>query len=126
VYRAANVEKIARWRSENRHYFRSERREKRRQFHEFVDRLKAVACADCGRCFPTCAMDFDHRDGELKKFEISDRIDVDNELLAEIGKCDVVCACCHRVRTKLRHHLRIEEEIAQAADPPPKAGKHAV
>lgn len=53
-------------------------------------------------------MDFDHRPGVEKKFKIAawlarnsaktDRSEVE----AEIAKCDVVCANCHRIRTQMR------------------------
>src|SRR6478609_9430848 len=32
----------------------------------FVDSLKNKPCQDCGVKFPPCAMDFDHRVGEVK------------------------------------------------------------
>ena len=46
-------------------------------------------------------MDFDHRDPETKEFEVSvklRRVSFDR-LLAEVAKCDVVCANCHKYRT---------------------------
>jgi hypothetical protein len=64
--------------------------------------LRRVPCADCGGAFPPFVMDFDHRDPREKSFQVTDagallkRRDV---LLAEIAKCDVVCANCHCVRT---------------------------
>jgi hypothetical protein len=47
-------------------------------------------------------MDFDHVRGE-KKFGIAICINRAWKLLeAEITKCDVVCANCHRIRTRQR------------------------
>lgn len=70
---------------------------------EIIRRAKAVPCADCNRLFPAVCMDFDHRESSLKAHNIgglkSRRQDI---LLAEIAKCDVVCACCHRLRTQNR------------------------
>jgi len=56
-------------------------------------------CVDCGGFFPPYVLDFDHVRGK-KKFAISMRKTppVDT-LLAEIAKCDLVCANCHRIRT---------------------------
>ena len=67
------------------------------------DAAKARPCADCkGRFDPVC-MDFDHHDG--KKFDIgSMNTHAEETLLAEIAKCDVVCANCHRLRTQRRRH----------------------
>lgn len=65
-------------------------------------RKEASHCLDCHQSFPGCVMDFDHRDPEQKVGSVSalvrsstawDRVE------AEIAKCDLVCACCHRLRT---------------------------
>jgi predicted HNH restriction endonuclease len=55
-------------------------------------------------------MDFDHRPGETKAFEISQMLGkVSMETLeAEIAKCDIVCANCHRIRT---HRRKLEKEL---------------
>ena len=45
-------------------------------------------------------MDFDHRDPSTKCFGLSHAIfQAWSNVLAEIDKCDVVCANCHRIRT---------------------------
>jgi hypothetical protein len=65
-----------------------------------LDRLCDVPCADCGRRFPPCVMQFDHRDPATKKFVISrSRTRGHATLMAEVAKCDIVCTNCHRVRT---------------------------
>lgn len=60
---------------------------------------------DCGGHFPPEAMDYDHRPGEQKVANVGQmvggRYGVD-AVLAEIAKCDLVCAVCHRIRTKKR------------------------
>lgn len=73
-----------------------------------LDRAKAQPCVDCGGVFPPECMDFDHRPGEIKLFSIGNRtLDVSRAALtAEIAKCDLVCANCHRVRTKTRGYFR--------------------
>lgn len=61
-----------------------------------------VACMDCGETHPAFAMDFDHRDPDTKKFNISRAAGMGVDfaaLMAEIDKCDIVCAVCHRYRT---------------------------
>lgn len=79
-------------------------RDKRFQHRRaFVDWLKSIPCMDCHQSFHTVAMDFDHRDPELKSNDISklatDMTVSDNDLMNEIYKCDVVCSNCHRLRT---------------------------
>jgi hypothetical protein len=79
-----------------------------------VKKLKTVPCADCGVSYPYYVMDFDHRDPETKIGNIS-KMKVWNKgkLLAEVAKCDVVCANCHRERThRQNHHMRKHAEPA--------------
>ncbi len=66
-----------------------------------LDVRKAVPCADCGHSYPSCAMDFDHRDrtAKLKHVSLLANLGQVRLALAEADKCDVVCANCHRVRT---------------------------
>lgn len=58
-------------------------------------------CLDCGFDSHPEALDFDHRPSTEKKFNIGNRGWTVSEatLLAEIEKCDVLCANCHRIRT---------------------------
>lgn len=60
-------------------------------------------------------MDFDHREGEHKEYELN-RIDrmTTRAILSEIKKCDVVCSNCHRVRTYKRRIKQEEEHIPSA------------
>jgi hypothetical protein len=62
-------------------------------------------CADCGIEYPHYVMDFDHRPGFVKRANLSilvKRGAAEAVLRAEIAKCDLVCANCHRVRTYRR------------------------
>lgn len=69
---------------------------------EIIDNAKDVPCLDCGNKFPSCAMDFDHVRG-VKEFNVSNPSGRPIEVVvAEIAKCEVVCACCHRIRTEER------------------------
>jgi hypothetical protein len=69
---------------------------------EYVDSIKAATpCADCGNKFPPVAMDFDHVRGEKIRgvaalVSSGYKISLIEE---EIAKCEVVCACCHRIRS---------------------------
>lgn len=64
-------------------------------------RLRDVPCADCCDRFEACAMEFDHRDPATKRSTISRMVGraTTEAILAEIAKCDIVCANCHRTRT---------------------------
>lgn len=69
----------------------------------FVREMKSRPCADCGVQYPFYVMDFDHREGESKAYELNhvDRMAM-RVIAREIEKCDVVCSNCHRERTYQR------------------------
>ena len=78
--------------------YRSRKREK-------IDDMKRVPCADCGGTFHPFVMDFDHREGEAKRFNVSAAIPLGLSLKSvaeEVAKCDVICSNCHRMRTLQR------------------------
>jgi hypothetical protein len=77
------------------------RRTSRLERQRIVKEAKDVPCADCGLRYPPYVLDFDHRAGEVKAGNISQMVSktTTEALLAEIAKCDVVCANCHRERT---------------------------
>lgn len=77
---------------------------RRRLLLRISDELKLAPCMDCGVQYPSYVMDFDHRPGVDKKFNISDFRSVSSVkvFLEEIDKCDLVCANCHRIRTFTR------------------------
>lgn len=70
-----------------------------------VLQLKAQPCADCHQTFDPVCMDFDHRAGERKRAcvsELANKGSILAVVIDEISKCDLVCANCHRLRTKSR------------------------
>lgn len=71
-----------------------------------IDFFRENPCVDCGESDPV-VLEFDHlRD---KKFNISKALRDRSwkSILAEMAKCEVVCANCHRRRTaRTRRHLR--------------------
>lgn len=83
------------------------------EFQSWIDVLRDSPCVDCGETFPPEAMDFDHVWGEKVK-EIGQMWCYSRDrVLAEIEKCELVCANCHRERTVQR--LRDSETLAEAS-----------
>lgn len=81
-----------------------------------LDYFKLHPCVDCGESDPL-VLEFDHlRD---KTFNIA-RAMPDrgwDSILAEIEKCEVVCANCHRRRTLRRMNaLRVTLQAEEAAE----------
>lgn len=71
-----------------------------------VDAARAAGCTDCGLIdleHPEI-FDFDHLDGTTKAGNVAAFLSKGtlDDLRAEIAKCEVVCANCHRIRTKGR------------------------
>ena len=99
--------------------FRARNREKLREY------LAASKCADCG-ISDLAVLEFDHRDPRDKRHDISKLAQHAGSwaaIVREIGKCDVVCANCHRRRTAhyfgWRRPLGLEELVLPAL---PKRG----
>lgn len=81
------------------------KRRQRERFQAWLLKHKSKPCMDCNKSFPAYCMDFDHRPGEHKEFDLGRATFIGltrREL--EIAKCDLVCACCHRIRTYSRTH----------------------
>lgn len=96
---------VAQWRAKNRSGQQQVAREisaqSRAAVRALVDAAKSIPCAECGLTFDPICMDFDHRPGEVKVRNVSQMRDIE-QIKLEIAKCDVVCANCHRLRTKQR------------------------
>ncbi|HEY6957265.1 MAG TPA: hypothetical protein VI814_00395 [Candidatus Limnocylindria bacterium] len=62
------------------------------------------ACADCGTVYPPQVMQWDHKPGFEKVGDVSQAFwgRTREEVVAEIAKCDLVCANCHAIRTFTR------------------------
>ena len=74
------------------------------EFRVWFEALKSQPCADCGQVFSPEAMHFDHRPGSEKLRDVANlaRNHARRKVLAEIAKCDLVCANCHAARTAAR------------------------
>lgn len=97
-YRASSQ----RWMEENREkmldYYKDRSDETRRRVAE----LKQDPCLDCGKEYPSEVMEFDHVRGE-KRFRVGAmRLHKWERVLEEIGKCELVCCGCHRIRSHFR------------------------
>lgn len=131
-YREFNKDKIAKWRKEHRQETRAKARlhkislgtrRSRPRTEEYKAKVAATyklvsdykikkGCIDCGYNKHPQALDFDHvRD---KKYEVSAlaRSNARPETLwAEIAKCVVRCANCHRIMTYNRR-MELKEQSA--------------
>lgn len=71
----------------------------------FKNTFKNNPCVDCKQKFPSCCMDFDHKDGTIKINTLATLVGhgySKESILEEVNKCDLICANCHRIRTEAR------------------------
>lgn len=96
----AEAEKSARWRKEHPEKYRAGWQQEQTAKRQYLLEARVNGCIRCGEKDPAC-LDFHHRDGgttkdgdiaTLRRFGWA-------RLRAEIAKCDVLCANCHR-----KHH----------------------
>jgi hypothetical protein len=93
-----------RWYAEHRQVYLDGNRSRFVERSRLLRAAKDKPCMDCGKRFPSFVMDFDHRDGVAKVDTIAVLVRKWSwaRVQAEIEKCDLVCANCHRIRTARR------------------------
>jgi integrase len=108
-WREQNPEKVQKNKVAGRAVYKERKENKERILDYLIERYGDTPCMDCGGEFEWCSMDFDHRPGETKELKIGSvggakaTLQYIARVEKEIAKCDLVCANCHRVRTKDRH-----------------------
>jgi len=77
-----------------REYFNERRKNRRAKFLTLLG-------GKCERCGSKDDLQFDHKRPKKKEFRIADRIDAPEDiLLKEVMKCILMCAPCHRDKTR--------------------------
>ena len=95
------------WRKKNQERAREHSATAYKKKAEWIASLKDKPCTDCGIKYPPECMDWDHVKGK-KLFSIAKGIvRAKEKTLAEIAKCELVCANCHRIRTKRRKNASL-------------------
>lgn len=88
----------------NKQYYKEKARKNGKVYAAALyDYKSKTPCLDCGKTFPGECMDFDHTE-DNKEFNISSRSTwgMGEKMIKEMAKCELVCANCHRIRTKNR------------------------
>lgn len=109
-----NRDRANAWRHQggNLEHYREYRRDRRAKNKLWLDEKKASGCFACGEKRIEC-LDFHHKDRKTKSFNIGLNWDsVSRERLeAEVAKCQVLCANCHRFITVVER--KIEKGITE-------------
>lgn len=83
---------------------------------------ESTPCADCGNKFPACCMDFDHLPGFTKSYAVGTMVAHGHAweaIQAEMAKCELVCANCHRIRTRDRGRGKKHARVPEVPEHPP-------
>lgn len=70
--------------------------------YAWYEEAKSHPCVDCGLNYAMECMEFDHKDPATKAYNVASMVshNYNLELIKlEVAKCDLVCTCCHRIRT---------------------------
>jgi len=83
---------------------------------DLINKIKIEnGCAMCGFAGHPAALDFNHVQGD-KLFSVSQDPKVAlHKLLAEIEKCEILCANCHRVHTYENRHWHTKRKAQEGA-----------
>ena len=92
-------------RKRNAKSYRSQKRRRHRRKTELVARAGG-SCIECGYGVCLAALEFHHRDALMKEFGVGNFGGSRERLLAEVSKCDLLCASCHRLR-----HAGLDGEV---------------
>src|SRR6185503_17863347 len=97
------LHRLEEWSRKNPEKRRAGRRRNSRARQEWLESLKCGPCTDCGHLYPPECMDFDHVAGtKVASASRLLRTASKARVIAEVKKCDLVCANCHRIRTRAR------------------------
>lgn len=84
-------------RRRNAKTYRYQKKRRRRVKAELIE-LRGGRCEECEYSVSLAALEFHHRDPATKEFGIGNFNGSWERLLAEVEKCDLLCANCHRLR----------------------------
>ena len=108
-YKDEEKQKIAQamWYQNNKQRLSNAQRLRRTKTRQFIldYKIENSTCKDCGISYAPHVLDFDHLDSASKKFNLAESAANNrsyDEIKEEIGKCEIVCANCHRHRTFMR------------------------
>lgn len=101
-----------RWYENNKEQQKANVKRRRIEIREWFRELKStLKCERCGENHPA-TLDFHHRDPATKEiglWELQRKSWGKDRILAEIAKCEVLCANCHR-----KHHSSLDSSEDRA------------
>lgn len=88
----------------NKAAMNAQSKEAKKSKKRFLNGVKSYPCQDCNQSWPPCAMQLDHVDSKDKVDSLSKLVHYAgwSRVIEEAMKCELVCACCHAIRTTNR------------------------
>ena len=92
------AERAAKWRAANLEYIKEKQRADKRQRKEQAIQYLGGTCQKCSGTFPPAVYEFHHTDPLTKDKDPSKMLQLSwKRLSAELDKCQLLCANCHRI-----------------------------
>lgn len=79
------------------------------------EKLNRGGCVKCGYNEHPAALDFNHIDPSTKEFDVGSAVKHGHgreRIWAEMDKCEILCANCHRIHTYDTNNTRMGEDGA--------------
>ena len=97
-------EQTKRWKEENREQVNAKIRERKTKNKAYLIEMLGGKCVGCGT---TQNLQFDHIDRKQKSFTIGKMLEssLENKLIPEAKKCQLLCKSCHQVKTTINHDM---------------------
>lgn len=97
-------EQTKKWKEENREKLNAKIRERKAKNKSYLIEMLGGKCVGCG---VTENLQFDHIDRKQKTFTIGKRLEssLENKLIPEAKKCQLLCKCCHQIKTTINHDM---------------------
>ena len=92
------------WKQENRDYVNQVARERKAKKKAYLIEMLGGKCVGCST---TKNLQFDHIDRKQKEFTIGKSLDysLENKLIPEAKKCQLLCKKCHQIKTTINHDM---------------------
>lgn len=97
-------EQTKKWKEENREKLNATIRARREKNKAYLIEILGGKCVGCG---VTHNLQFDHIDRKQKSFTIGKMLEssLENKLIPEAKKCQLLCKYCHQIKTTINHDM---------------------
>ena len=97
-------EQTKKWNEENRDRVNANVKERKAKNRSYLIEMLGGKCVGCNT---TEHLQFDHIDRKQKKFTIGKMLEssLENKLIPEAKKCQLLCKSCHQLKTTINHDM---------------------